>query len=237
MDPGAGAIAFERGVWRPGLPMGLFEDPELAIGTAGRAAWLSAFHTDREWLDATHRTALGLSVTGLSEVFSLDYRDAFARAIEAAPTPEEKLLRKFELRRREAMEADLFLHAAPHWNFNVKSFNPGGNHGGFGRESMHSVLWFHGGPATRVQHGPLVVGQPYDGLDFVPTLLEAAGVTQNGRLPEDLVRGGFRPFPGRIAFEALREMQNTECRTQNAESGTTAVRPSETMSEGRPKPR
>jgi hypothetical protein len=102
------------------------------------------------------------------------------------------------------METDLFLHAAPHWHFNVKDFNPGGNHGGFGRQSMHSVFWLNGGDGTRVPQGPLVVARPYDALDFAPTVLEAAGVTSGGKLPEDLVRAGFGPFPGRVAVEALK---------------------------------
>jgi hypothetical protein len=63
----------------------------------------------------------------------------------------------------------------------------------------------HGGAATRVLPGPLVVERAYDGLDFAPTVLEASGVTTRGILPDDLVRGGFTPFPGRIAREALRD--------------------------------
>ena len=201
----AGRLAFEPAPWRAGLPLGLFEAPELGVPAADRAAWLSSFHPEREWLDATHLTSTGLAVPGLSEVFSLAYRDAFAHAMAADRTPEERLARRLELRRRDAMEADLFLHASPHWHFNVKDFNPGANHGSFARSSMHAVLWLLGGEATRVRRGPLVVTRAYDGLDFAPTMLEAAGVTRGGVLPDALVRGGFRPFPGRIATEALED--------------------------------
>jgi hypothetical protein len=203
-QPGpTGAVTIARIGWREGLPFGLFEDPGLAPGSEDRAAWLSAFHPEREWLDAVHRTKLGLGVVGLSEVFSRDYVEAFEGAMARDRTPEERLARRFELRRRNAMETDLLLHASPHWYFSVKDFNAGGNHGGFSRQSMHAVLWMTGGSATRMQRGPLLVERAYDGLDFAPTILEAAGVTTSGRLPDSLVTGGFRPFPGRIAYEAL----------------------------------
>ena len=97
------------------------------------------------------------------------------------------------------------LHASPHWHFNVKDLNPGGNHGGFGRRSMRAVLWMLGGEATRVRPGPLVVARAYDGLDFAPTIFEAAGVTRGGRFPDALARHGFGPLLGRITAEALNE--------------------------------
>jgi hypothetical protein len=203
-QPGpGGAITIARTGWTDGVPLGLYRDPRLASGAEDRAAWLTAFHTEREWLDAVHRTKLGLGVVGLSEVFSRDYVDAFESAMARDKTPEERLARRFELRRRKAMETDLLLHASAHWNFSVKDFNAGGNHGGFSRQSMHAVLWMTGGSATRIPKGPLLVERACDGLDFAPTILEAAGVTSSGRLPETLVTGGFRPFPGRVAYEAL----------------------------------
>jgi hypothetical protein len=197
-----GSVAFTRAAWRAGLPFALFEDAALDTGGIDRATWLSQFHADREWLDAVHRTAFGLAVPNLVEVLSDDYRMSFP----AADTGDDRAtLARFELRRRDAMAPDLFVHAAAHWNFDVKDFNPGGNHGGFARDSMHAVLWIHGGASTRVAPGPLVVERAYDGLDFAPTVLEAAGVTTRGVLPASLVRGGFRPFPGRIAREAFRD--------------------------------
>ena len=35
--------------------------------------------------------------------------------------------------------------ASDHWNFDVRGFNPGGNHGSFLRISTHSTLMFAGG--------------------------------------------------------------------------------------------
>lgn len=203
-DAVTGEVTFESASWRAGLPFGLFEDDALATGDVDRTAWLSAFHTDREWLAATSRTASGLGVPNLVEVLSCDYREGYAAAAKRDATDDERLVRRFELRRRDAAMGDIFLEAAPHWNFDVKDFNPGGNHGGFGRQSMHAVFWMHGGPETRVVPGPLVVAAPYDGLDFAPTVFEAAGVTTNGALPVELISGGFRAFPGRVATEALK---------------------------------
>lgn len=203
-DPAApGAIGFEREPWRSGLPFALFEDPALAIASGDRTAWLSGFHTRLEWFAATHATREGLSVTGLSEEFSRRYREAFAAAIARQPSRDLRLARRLELRKRDGMEFDMFVCAAPHWNFDLKDFNPGGNHGSFRRESMRAVLWMRGGAATRVHAGPLVVSEPYDGLDFAPTALEAAGVTTDGAVPPSLARGGFSPFPGRIVWGAL----------------------------------
>lgn len=198
-------VAYDIAAWHAGLPLGLFEDPALRTASTERVAWLSAFHTDREWLAATHRTTEGLGVTGLAEVFSTAYRDAFATAIAGETDPDRALVRRFALRRRDAVQPDMFLHATPGWNFDLKDFNPGGNHGGFSRTSMHAVLWMIGGSATRVERGPVRVQQPYDGLDFAPTIFEAAGITTDGVLSPELERGGFRPFPGRIAWEALKE--------------------------------
>lgn len=200
----SGRLRFEPAPWRDRLPLGLYEDPGLAVAGLARGAWLSSFHSDREWLDATHRTASGLAVPGLAEVFSTEYRAAFERAMARDRTPEERLARRLDLRRRIAMEADLLLHASPHWHFNVKDINPGGNHGGFTRPSMHAVLWMLGGESTRVRQGPLVVARAYDGLDFAPTIFEAAGVTRGGQFADSLARRGFGPYPGRIASEALR---------------------------------
>ena len=64
--------------------------------------------------------------------------------------------------------------ANDHWNFNVRGFNPGGNHGSFLRESTHSVLLFAGGKDTGIPAG-LRVETPYDSLSFVPTILSLMG--------------------------------------------------------------
>jgi len=57
------------------------------------------------------------------------------------------------------------------WNFNVRSFNPGGNHGSFFRISTHSVLMFAG---AGIPAG-LRIERPYDSLTFIPTVLQLMG--------------------------------------------------------------
>jgi hypothetical protein len=64
--------------------------------------------------------------------------------------------------------------ASNHWNFNVRGFNPGGNHGSFFRMSTHSLLMFAGGTDTGTPRG-MVIEEPYDSLSFAPTLLKVAG--------------------------------------------------------------
>ena len=204
VDSATGACAFEQASWRPGLPFALFEDPYLDTSGLERAAWLSAPHSIAEWRDAAHRTAEGLAVAGLTEVYSTAYRQTFDELIARATDPDARLLLRFERRRRDGVATDLFLHASPMWNFDLKDFNAGGNHGGFARESMHTVFWMRGGPATRLKVGPAVIDRPYDGLDVAPTLFEVAGQTTGGTLTDDLRRGGYRDFPGRIVTEAFR---------------------------------
>lgn len=195
---------FDLGSWRPGLPFGLFEDPNLETAGVERTAWLSSPHTVNEWRDAAHLTGEGLAVAGLTEVYATAYRQTFEEATARTSDSDARLLLRFERRRRDSVAPDLFLHASPHWNFDLKDFNAGGNHGGFAHESMHGVLWLRGGALTRLITGPAVIERPCDGLDVAPTLLEAGGMTTRGVLTEDLRRGGFRTFPGRIVQEAFR---------------------------------
>lgn len=202
-DP-AGRLSFTRASWQPGLPFGLVEDGGLDTGGVERLAWLSGFHSTREWFEAAHRTAMGLSVAGLTEVYAASYRRFLTDAIAAAADADDRLLLRLERRRRDGVATDLFLHASPHWNFDLKDFNAGGNHGGLGRSSMHAVLWMRGGPATGIVPGPVRVDRPYDGLDVAPTLLEAAGLASGGQPTDALRRLGFRTFPGRVVVEAFR---------------------------------
>lgn len=202
--PDGSTCAFDPGSWRAGLPFGLFEDPKLETGGVERSEWLSAPHTVNEWRDAAHLTEEGLAVAGLTEVYATAYLQTFDEATARASDPDTRLLLRFERRRRDAVAPDLFLHASPHWNFDLKDFNAGGNHGGFAHESMHGVLWLRGGVRTRLIAGPAVIERTCDGLDVAPTLLEAGGMTTSGVLTDDLRRGGFRTFPGRIVREAFR---------------------------------
>jgi len=96
------------------------------------------------------------------------------------------------------VETDLLLVANNHWNFDVRGFNPGGNHGSFFRISTHSTLMFAGGELSGIPQAK-VVTEPYDSLSFVPTVLALTGKLQRDNVPSSaLLERGFTRFPGRI---------------------------------------
>lgn len=162
----AGKLTSSRQPWCPGLPLHLFEDPHLRLPSgAGRASWLSAWHTEREWLEAIHMTKYSNGVIGITEELS-----PIAGEIPGPPGISPVLLR-YERRRRELVQADFHIFAADHWNFNVRNFNPGGNHGGFFRISTHSV-WMMAGAG--IPAGKDVI-EPYDSLNFASTILNMSG--------------------------------------------------------------
>jgi hypothetical protein len=101
------------------------------------------------------------------------------------------LLRRFALRKRRMVEADMLVLASNHWNFNVRGFNPGGNHGAFFRASTHSTLMLAGGglPAG------LAIDHPYDSLSFYPTVLRLTGLATGVQTSE---------YPGPVIEELLR---------------------------------
>ena len=153
------------GGWRNGLPLELWEDPDFAVPAAGREAWFAEWHDDREWLKASHRARHSTGVIGLYEHFA---RNA---PLPKASTEDEKLLARLEQRRRRLVESDLLIVARDNWNFNVRGFNPGGNHGSFLRVSTHSVWMMAGGGVP----AGLEILEPYDSLSFAPTLLGLTG--------------------------------------------------------------
>jgi hypothetical protein len=185
------------------MPLRLFEDERFDTGGEPRVDWLSRFHPDREWLAAVHATDEGLAVMGLPEAFSTAYAGTFARVAARAPTRAERLRTEFELARRLAMESDVFVAASPLWNFDLKDFNPYGNHGGFRRQSMNALFWLHGGPETRVSPGPRLVTTPFDALDVAPTLFEAAEIATDGKIPTRYRDAGFTNLPGRVVRDAF----------------------------------
>jgi hypothetical protein len=160
-----GKASWAEQPWRTGLPLALFEDPELQLPPGvSRAAWLSAWHTEREWLEAIHRCRYSNGVIGITEELS--------PVAENVPGPPgiSPILMRYERRRRELVQADLHVFASDHWNFNVRFPNPGGNHGSFLRISTHAVWMMAGGdvPVGRVE-------EPYDSLNFASTLLALLG--------------------------------------------------------------
>jgi hypothetical protein len=196
-----GRVTFDRAGWRAGLPLKLWEDARLAPPAGGgRAAWLAGWHTDVEWLRATHLTRYSNGVVGLHEQLArhvVEGTDA-----DAPNLPEdERLIRRYRLRQRVLVETDLLILANDHWNFDVRGFNPGGNHGSFFRVSTHATLMFAGGERTGIPRG-LAVEEPYDSLSLVPTLLALTGQTADGARPVPVLwQRGFRSFPGRVVGE------------------------------------
>ena len=200
-----GRISFKRVVWRAGLPLKLWEDARLNVPAgAEREQWLSGWHTDLEWLRAAHMTKYSNAIVGLHEQLArhaVEATDADAPGI----SDDERLIRRFRRRQRVLVESDLLILANDHWNFDVRGFNPGGNHGSFFRASTHSTLMLAGGERTRIPRG-LSVEEPYDSLSFMPTMLALTGQMEEGTRPVPvLFRRGFRPFPGRVVSELFED--------------------------------
>ena len=201
-----GTIHFERATWREGLPLRLWEDPQLDVPQGARSIWLNEWHTDLEWLRATHKTEYSNGIVGLNEQLARHHNEAFDTDVPGLSS-DERVLRRFRRRRREMVEADLLVLANNHWNFDVRGFNPGGNHGSFFRPSTHSTLMIAGGEQTGVPRGQ-VVEEPYDSLSFMPTALALTGQLSDGQAPiKVLWERGFRRFPGRIIKEVLKETE------------------------------
>lgn len=148
---------YERAAWSAGLPLQIFEDPMFDVPERERQNWLNEWHDENEWLRAVHRTRYSNGIIGLAE------------ELLGKPAPSRYLERQRRLRR-----PDLLVFANDHWNFNVRGFNPGGNHGSLLRVSTHSVLLIAGGKDTGIPRG-LRVPAPYDSLSFVPTILAMMG--------------------------------------------------------------
>ena len=160
-----GDVSWSAQSWAPGFPLHLFEDADLQLPAGSdRAAWLSGWHTEREWLYAIHRCKYSNGVIGITEELS-----PVQNNVPGQPGISSILLR-FERRRRDLVRADFHVFAADHWNFNVRFPNPGGNHGGFFRISTHSV-WMLAGPGIPAR----MVSEPYDSLNFASTILSLAG--------------------------------------------------------------
>jgi len=152
----------------PGLPLRLFEDENLAVPVSDRETWLNAWHSESDWFRATHQTAYSNGILALHEQF-------LPPILAHSSDPDSALLARFNQRRRRLAEPDFIIFANNHWNFNVRNFNPGGNHGSFLRASTHAILLFAGGADTGVPHHQ-EIQEPYDSLSFVPTILELMGM-------------------------------------------------------------
>ncbi|MDT5158418.1 MAG: Type phosphodiesterase / nucleotide pyrophosphatase [Acidobacteriota bacterium] len=236
-----GRVSFDRVAWRAGAPLKLREDKRLSIPAGeSRDEWLDGWHTDTDWLRATHHTMYSNAVVGLHEQLArhiVEGTDSGAHGL----SDDERLMRSFRERQRVLVESDLLILANDHWNFDVRGFNPGGNHGSFFRISTHSTLMLAGGERTLIPRG-LSIEEPYDSLSLMPTLLAltrqidvetpqvgdgpgliTAGTREFGagaRPIPILWRQGFRPFPGRVIKELF---QTTDTSAPVANSINTSL--------------
>jgi hypothetical protein len=118
----------------------------------------------------------------------------------------------------------MLILANDHWNFDVRGFNPGGNHGSFFRVSTHAALMLAGGERTGIPRG-LEVTEPYDSLSFVPTVLALTGQLDAGQRPVPVLwQQGFRTFPGRIIREIFEPHGDAAPPVASADGRTGAAR-------------
>lgn len=196
----AGRFTFDRKEFAAGFPLKYFEDPDVAIPAEDRAAWLGEWHTELEWLRTVHRAFYSNAIIGLNE--QLD-RHPVADINESGLSNEERLMRRFRQRQRSLTESDMLILANNHWNFDIRGFNPGGNHGSFFRISTQSTFMLAGGAETGIPRG-LRIEQPYDSLSVMPTILRLMGkANANNEPAPELRKLGFRRFPGRVVSEVL----------------------------------
>ena len=193
----SGTIHFDGANWQANFPLRIFEDARLETGGSDRATWLNEWHTDLEWLRALHKTQYSNGLIGLHEQFTqfvAPETDVNAPGI----SEDERLLRSLRRRQRRLAETDLQIFANNHWNFDVRGFNPGGNHGSLFRISTHSTFMLAGDGVPK----GLAVTEPYDSLSVVPTIMALTGKLNDDNTPiENLAKRGFMKFPGRVVTE------------------------------------
>ena len=207
----SGQLHFEFAPWQAGLPLQLFEDPQLVVAGKDRERWLRDWHTDVEWFHALHKTRYSNGLIGLYEELAR-HRVGRLSFDEPEISADERLLRRLLRRQRENIEADLLVVASDHWNFDVRGFNPGGNHGSFFRISTHSTFMVAGGDKTAIPRA-MVIEEPYDSLSFVPTVLALTGNLRDDNNPTPaLWAKGFRHFPGRPVKELVAMPENRTSR-------------------------
>ncbi len=198
-----GQVSFEYAPWRAGLPLKIWEDPQLNLPAIGnRNDWLNQWHSELDWLRVLHRTEYSNGLIGLHEQLTRHVSEGMD-VDTSGISSDERLIRRYRRRQRDLVDADLLILANNHWNFDVRGFNPGGNHGSFFRVSTHATLMMAGGARTGIPRG-VAVEEPYDGLSFMPTMLALTGQIEDERKPIPVLsKRGFRTFPGRIIKEVL----------------------------------
>jgi HAMP domain-containing protein len=193
-------LQFKQISWQPGLPLQIIEDPNLNIPGTDRAGWLSEWHTDSEWLAALHKTHYSNGLIGLQEELARHEIESLSTT-GSTLSQDDRLMKEYARRKRELVEPDMLIVAQDHWNFDVRGFNPGGNHGSFFRVSTHSTFMVAGGSKTHIPQA-LDIDTAYDSLSYVPTLLALTGNLRDDNNPvPELWDRGFRKFPGHIVKE------------------------------------
>ncbi|HEU4834699.1 MAG TPA: alkaline phosphatase family protein [Pyrinomonadaceae bacterium] len=213
----SGRLQFKQISWQAGLPLQIFEDPNLNIPVADRTAWLSEWHSDSEWLAALHKTHYSNGLVGLHEELARHYIESLSTN-DSRLSQDERLMKEYARRKRELVEPDLLIVAQDHWNFDVRGFNPGGNHGSFFRVSTHSTFMVAGGSKTNIPQA-LDIVTPYDSLSYVPTLLALTGNLRDDNNPvPELWERGFRKFPGHVVKELFPALPDRQKATANGVS-------------------
>lgn len=202
-----GKTTFETKTLSAGFPLKYYEDEKLNVTSSDKDEWLNNWHTELEWLHATHKTLYSNALIGLNE--QLDFHPLTGFDESQSATDDEKLIHRFRLRQRRLTETDLLILANKHWNFDVRGFNPGGNHGSFFRISTNSTLMMAGGAKTNIPRA-LTVEEPYDSLSFVPTVLALMGKIKDNNAPIPVLyqQNKVRKFPGRIIKEVVQPKVN-----------------------------
>lgn len=214
-EDASGRLQFKEISWQAGLPLQIFEDPNLNLPGTDRTAWLSQWHTDAEWLQALHTTHYSNGLIGLQEELARHDIESLSTK-DPSLSEDERLMREYARRKRELVEPDMLIVAQDHWNFDVRGFNPGGNHGSFFRVSTHSTFMVAGGARTNVPHA-LNIEAPYDSLSFVPTLLALTGNLRDDSNPvPELWDRGFRKLPGPVVKELLPDRERSKATANGA---------------------
>jgi hypothetical protein len=166
-------------------------------------------------LQALHKTHYSNGLVGLNEELARHDIESLSTT-DPKLSEDERLMREYARRKRELVEPDLLVVAQDHWNFDVRGFNPGGNHGSFFRISTHSTFMVAGGARTGVPRA-LVIEAPYDSLSFVPTVLALTGNLRDDSSPvPELWERGFRKFPGPIVKELLPDRDRSRATANGA---------------------
>lgn len=204
-----GSFSFSVENWDDGFPLKMFEDDNLHLPNADKTLWLNDWHTELEWLRATHKAHYSAAIVNLNEQMDEHAMTGLENADERL-SEDAKLMRRFRQHQRRLTETDMLILANNHWNFDVRGFNSGGNHGSFFRISSNSTLMFAGGANTSIPRG-LAIEEPYDNLSFVPSVLALMGkINKNSQPVPELYQLGFRKFPGRIIQEVVNPVSKKE---------------------------